>query len=90
MSKFVEDGFLSTETESLIKQCHSTYKEWFDLFEELNRYCWEIVRKLKFNKDNKQEYISYALFVRMLGIFEGSYFFSNMVWSPKLKPFYEL
>ena len=73
MSKFIEEGFLSTNSNILVKQGHMEYKEWFSLYENLNKYCWEIAGKLKFHQDNKQEYISCALFLRMLSTFNGIY-----------------
>jgi hypothetical protein len=73
LSEFDEEGFLSTETDGLAKQCHTRYKEWFELYEAINRYCLGLTSSLKFHSDNRQEYFTLALFLRMLGIFEGSY-----------------
>jgi hypothetical protein len=72
LSEFDEEGF-STETDGLAKQCHTRYKEWFELYESINRYCLGLTSSLKFHSDNRQEYFTLALFLRMLGIFEGSY-----------------
>jgi hypothetical protein len=73
LSEFGEEGFLSTEINNLTEKCHTNYKEWFELHESINRYCWGLTSRLKFHSDNRQEYITFALFLRMLGIFEGSY-----------------
>jgi hypothetical protein len=73
LSEFGEEGFLSAEIDDLTQKCHTKYKEWFELHESINRYCWGLTSRLKFHSDNRQEYITFALFLRMLGIFEGSY-----------------
>jgi hypothetical protein len=73
MSKFVEEGFLCTDMVAVEKRCHDQYKSWFELHESLNRYCLGILKKLAFHSDKKQEYVSIAIFIRMVSLFEGSY-----------------
>jgi hypothetical protein len=73
LSEFDKEGFLSTEIGGLTKRCHTHYKEWFNLYESINRYCWGLTSRLKFHSDNRQEYFTLALFLRMLSVFEGSY-----------------
>jgi hypothetical protein len=73
LSEFGEEGFLSTKIDDLIQKCHTKYKDWFELHESINKYCWGLISKLKFHSDNRQEYLTLALFLRTLSIFEGSY-----------------
>jgi len=73
LSKFSEEGFLSTDTDDLVEQCNKTYKEWVELCESINKYCLNIINKLQVHPNERQECLVSALFLRMLAIFEGSY-----------------
>lgn len=72
MSKFADEGFLSTEMAESSEECQKRYAEWFVLCEEVNRYCMEQLTKLQVNYNNKQKYLTVALFIKFLGLFQGT------------------
>lgn len=69
MSTFADEGFLSTDMDMWSAECRARYARWFDLSMEFNRYCVQLLPKLVHR--NRQEHLTVALFVRLLGLFES-------------------
>ena len=71
MSKFKEQGFLSTEMADAAQQCRKQYAEWFTLCESINKFSIALTSKTTCHPDSRQECLVAALFLRTLSIFEG-------------------
>ncbi len=71
MSKFKEEGFLSTAMVESSQQCREQYSEWFELCESINRFSLKLTSKVAYHPDNRQEWLTAALFLRIRSIFEA-------------------
>ncbi len=71
MTDFNEEGFLCTEMERVSKLCYEENIELFSLCEEMNRYCIQLIPKLKFQNTNRQAALADALFLRQIALFES-------------------
>ncbi len=70
MSTFTDEGYLSTSMDEWSRECFGRYSEWFALCKEFNRYCVQLLPKLKHK--NRQEHLAVALSFRLLSLFESS------------------
>lgn len=72
MSRFAEEGFLSTAMGGFSQQCRRKFSEWFALCSLVNRYGIGIIPRMGYHPDNRQEYLCAALFLRVLSTFEAT------------------
>ena len=71
MSTFEEEGFLSTAMVDASQQCRKQFAEWFKLCESINKFSLSLTSKAGYHPDNRQEWLTAALFLRIISIFEA-------------------
>jgi hypothetical protein len=71
MSEFAEEGFLSTAIVKSSQDCRKQHAEWFVLCESINRFSLAFTSKVPYHPDNRQEWLTAALFLRMISVFEA-------------------
>ncbi len=69
----VKNGFLGGYFSNRYKHIRSKYKDFYKLYENLNHFCHEVLKKLELHRNNKQEIIVCILFIKVLTIFQGIY-----------------
>lgn len=67
-----EQGFLSPDTESVIKQIRGRYPHHFRQFDRIHRLCHEIKYKLHIQTHDGQQVFSAGLFMKLLEDIEGA------------------
>jgi hypothetical protein len=70
-SFFVDEGFLSGEMNSIRKSIRSKYISFFELAEEINRFCIKVNKSIEIHDKDIQEILSASLYLRILETFES-------------------
>ena len=70
-AKSFRNGFLGRFYSKDYKHIYRQYKIFYKLFEDLNRFCHDVLGSIKPHRNNNQEIILSILFIKILTIFQG-------------------
>jgi len=85
MAPLEEKGFCGNQIESWIQKFRADYKSWFDLADEVNKFCHSTMFKFSITSDNGQAVLAANLYIRCISSYQGVIILSERGMIPQAR-----
>jgi hypothetical protein len=85
MSPLEEKGFCGNQVEGWIHKIRTDYKRWFDLADEVNKFCHSTMFQFSVTSDNGQAVLAANLYIRCISSYQGVIILSERGMIPQAR-----